>query len=119
MLHLIKEIWSKCNKTVLVIGIIETGLIVFLSAKLIFSHPAPQIKTQDVEKQYQDSIAVLKKQYQLIEQDKAHLQHVNDSLAYLKTNIQIVYNEKIKYVERAPIDTVYSFIKSYLHSTKQ
>lgn len=114
MLHLIKEIWNKCNKTVLIIGIIETSLILFLSAKLIFTHPAPQIKTQDVEKQYKDSIAVLLKQYSTIQLQLTKLNHTNDSLTDLKTNIQIVYSTKIKYVERAPIDTVFNFVRREL-----
>jgi ABC-type thiamine transport system substrate-binding protein len=119
MIHLLQIASNKVKNPAVVFGIVETLIILGFVAYFIFRAPTPPPKTADVEKQYRDSIAVLQKQYQAIEYDKARLQHLNDSLTDLKTNIQIIYNEKIKYVERAPIDTVFNFVKSYLHhSTK-
>ena len=57
------------------------------------------------------------KQYVAIEQDKVRLAHTNDSLIDLKTNIQIVYTTKIKYLEKAPLDTVAAYVHRELART--
>lgn len=117
MIHLLQITLNKVKNPAVIFGIAETLIILGFVAYFIFRVPTPQPKTVDVEKQYQDSIAVLQKKYQVIEQDKARLQHLNDSLTDLKTNIQIQYETKIKYVARAPIDTITAFVHRELKRT--
>jgi hypothetical protein len=114
MLHLISEVLTKVNRKTLILGVIETLIIFGLTAALIFRSPAPTIKTQDNEKPLRDSIAVLMKRYDAVQQDKVRLGHLSDSLIDLKTNIQIIYQTRIKYIQYAPLDTVVRFVRSEL-----
>lgn len=114
MLHLIKELWTKCNKTTVILGIIETVIIVVLVVMLAFRSPAPQIKTQDNEKQIRERDTILQNKFDIIVKEKLLLQHQNDSLIDLKTNIQIITKTKIQYEKSAPIDTTTRFVHSEL-----
>ena len=109
MFHIIHELWTS-NKKLLIIGGAETILIIGLFAYIIIREPTPTIKTQDIEKPLQDSIKLLMKQYDVVQQDKMRLGHLNDSLVDLKTNIQIVTKTKIQYEKSAPIDTATNFV---------
>ncbi len=111
MLHLASEILSKVHRKTLILGVIETCIILGLIAVLIFRSPAPEIKTVDNEKQYRDSITVIMKKYNAIEQDKIVLRRQNDSLQNVKTNIQIIYQYKIKYIEKANTNSLDSIIR--------
>ena len=109
-------IFSKVDNRTLVLGGLDVLVIIILSALLIFRNPAPQIKTQDNEKQYRDSIAVLDNRYLALQNKINSLTKTNDSLINLKTNIQIVYSTKIKYIQTAPLDTVAAFVRRSLRS---
>lgn len=94
----------------LVIGL--TVLVIILFARSIWFQPIPTIKTVDNEKQMRDSIKLLMKQYHAIEQDKMRLNASFDSLQTVKSTIQIIYKEKIKYVEKASINSLDSLIRA-------
>ena len=114
MLHLISEALAKIDRKTLILGVIETALIVGLFAYIILRAPAPVINTKDIEKPLRDSINFLMKQYDVVQQDKVRLGHLNDSLVDLKTNIQIVTKTKIQYEKSAPIDTAFKFVRREL-----
>ena len=119
MLNLTTEIASSLgNKRVVVFALAETLLIFGLFAFIIFRKPvAPLIIPKDTEKQWKDSIQKLNIQYENYSSKIKTLLIQNDSLVNLKTNIQIVYDTKIKYIEHAPLDTTVSFIRNFLKSS--
>lgn len=89
-----------------------TLLVIILLARIIWFQPIPVIKTQDNEKVMRDSINLIMKQYRAVEQDKIRLHTSFDSLQNLKPSIQVIYKEKIKYIEKASNNYLDSLIRT-------
>ncbi len=92
----------------------ETLVVILLFFYLVCRTPSPEIKTEDNERQMRDSINILMRKYDVLEQDKLRLSFINDSLVKIKIIIQKTYEKKIKQVETAPIDSVAFFIHNQL-----